>query len=45
VPERQIEIRRWAAVEARRSREREELIVDAQRQLTAQMRAHGQPIA
>jgi len=45
VPERQNELRRWAAVEARRSWEREELIVDAQRQLTAQMRAHGQPIA
>ena len=42
VPERQIDLRRWAAAEAHRYREREELIVDAQRQLAAQLRARGQ---
>jgi hypothetical protein len=42
--ERQIELRRWAAAETRRYREREELIVSTQRQLAAEMRAHGQAI-
>jgi len=44
VPERQIGLRRWAAVEARRYREREELIVGAQQQLAGELRARGQVI-
>ncbi|MQA13477.1 MAG: hypothetical protein GEV09_04675 [Pseudonocardiaceae bacterium] len=43
VPERQVELRRWAAAQAQRYRQMEQLVTSTQRQVAADLSAHGQP--